>query len=74
MVRTCHWPRCERRCLPHLLLCPAHWRLIPKQIRHSFWHSYRHAKVRVEGVEFRKSVASIVAWIGDNHHRIDARR
>ncbi len=41
MVHICRWPGCKRRRPRHLLMCPAHWRELPKDLRHAFWNTHR---------------------------------
>lgn len=38
--RYCPVPDCAHECQPQHLMCPAHWRSVPRHIRLAVWHAY----------------------------------
>ena len=48
MPHTCHARRCTKVVQPKMLMCLAHWRLVPKDLQRRVWHTYR------TGQEIRK--------------------
>lgn len=38
---TCHAARCETPCPPRLLMCPGHWRMVPKAMQDAVYAAYR---------------------------------
>jgi hypothetical protein len=44
----CHAPDCEVEVHPRLLMCYAHWRLVPQRLKKKVWDEYR------PGQEIRK--------------------
>lgn len=41
MSHTCHAKGCRREVRPSLLMCLAHWRLVPKPLQLAVWKHYR---------------------------------
>lgn len=37
----CHAIGCERKIDPKFLMCPPHWRMVPKEIQRGIWRHYR---------------------------------
>lgn len=37
----CHAIGCKREIAPKFLMCPPHWRLVPKEIQREIWRRYR---------------------------------
>lgn len=48
MKHLCHAYGCNKQVPPKLLMCPHHWRLVPKTIQREVWEHY------VPGQEVRK--------------------
>lgn len=42
----CHAVACERPCPPALLMCAAHWRLVPVELQREVWRTYRPGQER----------------------------
>lgn len=40
MVHTCHAIGCPRPCPPEYLMCPAHWRQVPKRLQAAVYAAY----------------------------------
>jgi hypothetical protein len=40
----CHAVECKREVPPLLLMCPRHWRLVPKEIQHRVYTHYRRGQ------------------------------
>lgn len=45
---TCHARGCSTRVPPRLLMCPTHWRQVPRELQRRVWATY------VNGQEIRK--------------------
>jgi hypothetical protein len=41
MDHNCHAFGCTRKVPPRLLMCAAHWRIVPRQIQAQVWKHYR---------------------------------
>jgi hypothetical protein len=41
LQHTCHARGCERPVKPELLMCFAHWRMVPRVIQRAIWATYR---------------------------------
>lgn len=41
MAHTCHARGCGAHVKPELLMCFAHWRLVPSKIQRAVWAAYR---------------------------------
>jgi hypothetical protein len=41
MRHACHWPECEKKVPPKLLMCARHWKTLPQSIRSAIWATYR---------------------------------
>ena len=41
MNHTCHVNRCDKRVPPRMLMCRAHWRLVPPVMQRAVYDSYR---------------------------------
>lgn len=52
MSHKCHATGCEKEVPPRMLMCAAHWRMVPKTIQRRVWNTY------VEGQEIRKDPTS----------------
>jgi hypothetical protein len=37
----CHAVGCKRPCPPRMLMCKAHWRIVPKALQDAVWATYR---------------------------------
>jgi hypothetical protein len=38
---TCHAKGCAVAVAPKFLMCPRHWRLVPRNLQSQVWHHYR---------------------------------
>lgn len=47
-AHLCHAKRCPVTVPPKLLMCPAHWRMVPPALQRAVWAAY------VKGQEIRK--------------------
>lgn len=54
---TCHARACVRRVPPELLMCPGHWRRLPKAIQYAVWKAYRPGQC-----ELRDGLRPSAAW------------
>ncbi len=45
---TCHAKGCKKEVPPRMLMCPTHWRMVPRLIQREVWAAY------VPGQEIRK--------------------
>lgn len=43
-AHRCHARNCATRCRPTYLLCPAHWRLVPRPIQSAVYATYRNGQ------------------------------
>ena len=41
LPHTCHARDCGKPVKPELLMCFAHWRMVPRVIQHAVWAAYR---------------------------------
>ena len=41
MPHTCHAFKCETTCKPEFLMCPRHWRLVPRETQRAVYAAYR---------------------------------
>jgi hypothetical protein len=41
MDQRCRWPGCTNPVSNYLLMCPEHWRRLPKKHRHAIWATCR---------------------------------
>lgn len=41
MKHTCHAVQCPTDVPPKLLMCPKHWRMVPRQLQRNVWSHYR---------------------------------
>lgn len=41
VVHTCHARGCDEPCPPERLMCPAHWKMVPKEVQAAVWKHYR---------------------------------
>lgn len=44
MTHTCHAAGCDVPVSPSLLMCPAHWRLVPRALQQAVWAAYRRGQ------------------------------
>lgn len=42
----CHAVGCLRQVEPKLLMCPAHWRMVPRELQRGVWAHYRPGQER----------------------------
>ena len=40
MAHTCHALGCTKSVHPRYLMCPPHWRLVPKELQKAVWAAY----------------------------------
>lgn len=38
---TCHAEGCQKPVPPKMLMCPYHWRQVPRELRAAVWEHYR---------------------------------
>lgn len=38
---TCHAKNCTKVVPPRLLMCLKHWRMVPRELQHAVWATYR---------------------------------
>jgi hypothetical protein len=41
MYHTCHAEGCNRHVLPRFLMCPEHWKIVPRSIQSWVYATYR---------------------------------
>lgn len=41
---TCHARGCDEPVPPRLLMCRAHWRMVPKRLKDAVWQHYRRGQ------------------------------
>ena len=41
MSHTCHAKNCKTNCKPEYLMCPKHWRMVPKKTQLGVWKFYQ---------------------------------
>jgi hypothetical protein len=46
MAHTCHARDCQRPVAPRFLMCPAHWRLVPRRLQQAVYAAYRPGQER----------------------------
>jgi hypothetical protein len=47
-AHTCHAEGCEAVVAPRFLMCPRHWRMVPKALQHAVWEHYRRGQERTK--------------------------
>jgi hypothetical protein len=61
MLHCCRWPGCNRLIQTYLLMCPDHWRRLPKKHRHAIWRvSPRQADFAAAA--YVDAVAAALTW------------
>jgi len=40
MKHFCHAIGCIKEVEPRLLMCPTHWRMVPRSLQHDVWNTY----------------------------------
>lgn len=40
-MHTCHAIQCDKQVRPELLMCRAHWFMVPKPLRSKVWETYQ---------------------------------
>lgn len=41
MSHICHAKGCKTNCKPEYLMCPKHWRMVPKNIQYAVYKNYQ---------------------------------
>ena len=41
MTHSCHARRCPVTVPPRMLMCPLHWRMVPKRLQRLVWDTYQ---------------------------------
>lgn len=57
MPHRCHARGCRREVAPSLLMCPVHWRMVPRHLQRAVWQHYREG----QEVDKRPSAAYLEA-------------
>lgn len=73
-AHTCHAVGCETTCAPKFLMCPRHWRMVPKVLQEAVWVTYRPGQERGGALPSRNWFAAARAAqvaVGDLEGRTD---
>lgn len=45
---TCHATGCTTHCKPEYLMCPRHWRMVPRGIQAQVWRHYQDGQCQLK--------------------------
>lgn len=65
MVRPCAACGCERKVPAKLLMCPVHWRMVPKNIKQLVWDHYQRGQELAGGPRPTRGYFSAAAMAVD---------
>jgi hypothetical protein len=68
LPHTCHARGCSKPVKPELLMCAAHWRLVPKVIQRAVWAAYRPGQCddKQPSEEWHRA-----GMLGNKHHTFE---
>lgn len=44
VAHHCHYPPCKIEVHPRYLMCPRHWRMVPRPLQLRVWKTYNHGQ------------------------------
>lgn len=74
MTHHCHAIGCETKCKPEFLMCPRHWRMVPKRSQILVYRHYRPGQCDDFGVtgEWHAAADIAIAHVAKKEDRISA--
>lgn len=47
-AHTCHTKGCTTHCKPEFLMCPRHWRMVPRAMQSAVYRAYRDGQCNLD--------------------------
>lgn len=69
----CHAAHCNTEVKPELLMCPKHWRMVPKRIQRLVWKYYRPGQCddKSPSIEWLEAARQAVIAVADKEYQKD---
>lgn len=76
MAHSCHANGCNKPCRPELLMCPAHWRMVPEDVQRAVYAHYRHGQCvdMRPSQEWFNAAQEAIACVADAENKPMSRR
>lgn len=66
MIHKCHAIGCETPCKPEYLMCPRHWKMLPKPRQRSVLREYRNGQCQLDPIpspQWHDAADAAIYWI-----------